>query len=569
MSELTGREGGRTRARRGALLTAIVLLWELAQPLTIPGKEPLEQNWSKEQRERFWFTPQGSQLIDYRWFLVLEQAGSTELFRSNGHLDALRFVTVPPNPYNPEGLPIGFVKNRTGERVGFTCAACHTSQIDYRDKSFVIDGGPALAHVDRFLEELVAAMDATLAQPGKFHRFATALGEGNGAALRERMEEEVAPLRQRVKSNRVPSSYPAGYPGFGRLDAYGQIFNQVAALDLGIPGNVAVPNAPASYPSLWLAPWADKVQWNGAGLNRLAAGTIVIGPLLRNIVEVVGVFGRLQFDPSPLPMGYRSAVDVIGLGELEGALCRLHAPEWPDAFGKPDANLAARGRTVYEATCKHCHGDVKDEQAHTSPLPPYEVVGTDATYIEQASYRSVDTGDLEGLPKRFTNPLVLFGARAPAYEVLRNAVTGVVLDNLALLVRASELGRCDAHTESKVPQIGDQTFMQELEEAFGKETMPYAYRARALNGVWATAPYLHNGSVPNLVQLLDPSKRDPVFYVGSREFDPVNVGFVSVPGPETTALDTTAPGNSNQGHLFSSHLTDAQRRALLEYLKTI
>ena len=73
-----------------------------------------------------------------------------------------------------------------------------------------------------------------------------------------------------------------------------------------------------------------------------------------------------------------------------------------------------------------------------------------------------------------------------------------------------------------------------------------AYKGRSLNGIWATAPYLHNGSVPTLWELLKrPKDRTPSFSVGAREFDPVNVGFVN---KGTDFGKTTDPGNSNGGH---------------------
>jgi hypothetical protein len=95
------------------------------------------------------------------------------------------------------------------------------------------------------------------------------------------------------------------------------------------------------------------------------------------------------------------------------------------------------------------------------------------------------------------------------------------------------------------------------------------YKARPLDGIWATAPYLHNGSVPTLWELLqEPDKRMKVFYVGRRDFDPKNVGFESATGPYK--FDTSLRGNSNSGHAAGTReLTEPQKRALLEYLKTL
>ena len=94
------------------------------------------------------------------------------------------------------------------------------------------------------------------------------------------------------------------------------------------------------------------------------------------------------------------------------------------------------------------------------------------------------------------------------------------------------------------------------------------YKARPLNGIWATAPYLHNGSVPTLAELLKPeSMRNPTFHVGSTEFDPVNVGFKD--DSTQPLFDTSKTGNSNKGHNYTDGLVDTDRDALLEYLKSL
>jgi hypothetical protein len=103
---------------------------------------------------------------------------------------------------------------------------------------------------------------------------------------------------------------------------------------------------------------------------------------------------------------------------------------------------------------------------------------------------------------------------------------------------------------------------------------PNAYESRVLHGIWATAPYLHNGSVPNLYELLlSPDKRSPSFMVGSRKYDPDKVGYVTTESPYkdgTLVVGSGAqPGNSNAGHDYSGDLNDDQRKALLEYLKQL
>jgi hypothetical protein len=101
-----------------------------------------------------------------------------------------------------------------------------------------------------------------------------------------------------------------------------------------------------------------------------------------------------------------------------------------------------------------------------------------------------------------------------------------------------------------------------------------AYESRMLRGIWATAPYLHNGSVPNLWELLMPAKqRQPSFMVGSRVFDPKNVGYVTDQSPFKNATFVTDPmnanGNGNGGHEYGTDLTPNERWAIIEYLKTL
>jgi hypothetical protein len=105
------------------------------------------------------------------------------------------------------------------------------------------------------------------------------------------------------------------------------------------------------------------------------------------------------------------------------------------------------------------------------------------------------------------------------------------------------------------------------------------YKARPLNGSWATPPYLHNGAVPNLYALLSPvAERPKTFYLGNREYDPVNVGYRTEEFPGGFKLDTSMRGNSNSGHEFNNVLgkgvigpllTPDERHALIEYLKSL
>ena len=108
------------------------------------------------------------------------------------------------------------------------------------------------------------------------------------------------------------------------------------------------------------------------------------------------------------------------------------------------------------------------------------------------------------------------------------------------------------------------------------------YIAPPLDGVWATAPYLHNGSVPSIAALLDSGTR-PTYWrrsFDSTDYDQATLGWAHqtlTAGKGATSdasvrkqiYDTTLPGHSNSGHTFGDALTSAQRRSLIEYLKTL
>ena len=113
----------------------------------------------------------------------------------------------------------------------------------------------------------------------------------------------------------------------------------------------------------------------------------------------------------------------------------------------------------------------------------------------------------------------------------------------------------------------------------GALVLPH-YSVRPLNGIWATAPYLHNGSVPNVYELLSPRvQRSKTFYMGSRQYDPRNLGYRTERLRGAFKFDTRATGNSNDGHRFEDgppgdgiiggELSDGERLAIIEFLKTL
>ena len=520
-------------------------------PRTFGNVVNLAQGWTEEQQERYWFTSQGSRILPMKWFLALEQASGSDLFRSDAHLDQLGFLLEKPSPKNPDGLPVGFAgdMDTSGEVwMGWTCAACHTNQIHYQETAMRVDGAPALIDVWSFLSELNAALQKTADDDEKFDRFAgKVLGTGHdprqAEVLRQDLRKRAAFLAGWLRGNQSP--YPYGY---GRIDAFGFIFNQALGTYLGLPGNMQPADAPVSFPFLWDAPYADQVQWNGSFANAEPAG-----PLPRNIGEVLGVFAHLSVDPSQGDHGYESSVNIENLGKIEESLTKLESPVWPSkVLPAIDPRRAEEGKEIYRAECASCHTLID----RTSPHREFKVtmtliseVKTDPAMARNYLLRCGRTGRLEGVKVHILAGSK-FGASAFAKDVLINQVLGIMLRQKG--------PTSDAMVEDFV-NVG-----------FPQHFALMSYKARPLNGIWATAPYLHNGSVPNLWELLLPEdQRSRSFQVGSRDYDPVHVGFQTQGSPGGFAFDTTLPGNSNAGHTFGTQLTDDQKWALIEYLKSL
>jgi hypothetical protein len=137
-----------------------------------------------------------------------------------------------------------------------------------------------------------------------------------------------------------------------------------------------------------------------------------------------------------------------------------------------------------------------------------------------------------------------------------------VLGRFAPLLGSSEAFNLAARANTTIRAAANVTevdFAQPVAVAF-------PYKARPLNGVWATAPYLHNGSIRTLDELLKPSKeREPKFHLGSLEFDPVGVGYKD---EGDFVFDTTLPGNSNAGHDYGV-FDEVERRQLIAYIKSL
>jgi hypothetical protein len=520
----------------------------------------LDQGWSVDTA-RWWYSlTQGTAFMPYEWFLALEQPVGTELFSSPGNMQRLGFLVEPPDQrYNPHGLPVGFAKVsldfdrqryacRKGDWVGFACASCHTGQVNYHGHQIRIEGGAAHHDIELFQRELGKALKATSDDSTKFARFARRLAESGATTSTDlsqefpcylnAIEEERAFLQQ-AQTTSAEQPTPSGY---GRLDAHERGVNLFLAAPLKEPKNYVPETAPVSFPALWDTPYFDWVLYNAA----------VRQPLARNVIEALGVQAPIHHETILRDrVVHNLHMDNIASGQR--SLQDLKSPVWPEGIlGLIDVAKANKGKELYDRLCANCH-QVLDRARHA----PRDAAGTQSEII----VRMID------LPKIGTDP-----RHAQTFEKRKVS-----------LVKIGEPGEIASHKAAElvtgkiVAQWIDESStnaMRAREINFGRPNVfraPLAYRARPLNGIWATAPYLHNGSVPSLYHLLLPvSQRSKIFYMGNWEFNPEMVGFESdSPFDGAHKYDTSIPGNSNAGHEYGTDLNHDDRRALIEYLKTL
>lgn len=218
------------------------------------------------------------------------------------------------------------------------------------------------------------------------------------------------------------------------------------------------------------------------------------------------------------------------MGEPDGAKIRSWESDFKDVLAylksiRPpqyplpvDQKLAGAGQQIFAKTCAQCHGTYGPAGQYPNKLIPLEVIGTDATRL-----------------------------------------TGLTREFRAYFKRTWFAGN-GAH--------GDES--------------PNGYVAPPLDGVWASAPYFHNGAVPTVYGVLTQEARPKYFrrMGGAKEYDARDMGLkietLNAPAPQDApgevrrrVVDTTLPGLGNQGHAFGFKLSEKEKRQVIEYLKTL
>jgi mono/diheme cytochrome c family protein len=528
-----------------------------------------QNGWSDAERAEYHHLAEGSELMPYGLLANIVSLKTGKPFLEN--MERFGFIPDAASAANPHGLPVGLTtvhsrdKSHTGlEMVGFNCAACHVGEVNYRGKGLRVDGAPSLVDLQSYQMEFRDSLDVTLHDPRKwgalvfamvrdldasdtppsvdassyasdpaaktagevaavptagtnFHSVSsqTADAADTSAALRGQTfvaswHRALALLKARLAYLKNGKLLLNGTePGPGRIDAFG------AARNLLFPKDAVPMQSPVSFPFIWDVP--DTTQQRSdtdAVWIHYDGNTNSI--LERNIGQALGM--GAVFDPRT----YESTLRIANLHRLEVLTHKLRAPKWPaDILGPIDETKAQAGEKIFNDKCRDCH-----QNRLYAPTD----VGTD--------------------PQR-ANSFGRFVGGVPFPAAFKP-----ILDSLKARAFSDDgISTADQATMDANPVIWRLTGQ---------------YLTRPLTGVWATSPYLHNGSVPTLWHLLHPTQRPAKFIVGNREYDPAKLGYSA--GGNGWTFDTSQPGNSNTGHAgdkYGTNLTEDQKDALLEYLKTI
>lgn len=577
------------------LALAVVLYYVLNPKL--PDYVPVDQvhyqdQWTTADRQVYYFTPQGTQVkgLRYDWFTALELPFSEQRFAEPAYLARFGFLVDPrqqATPQNPGNLPAGFARHKNAgsnaEFLDITCAACHTGELRFNGQALRIDGGAA-QHVlpssvptlrgGSFGQALVASLTATYYNPLKFRRFAhNVLGDQYDAQydqLRQDFKKSLDTFLKVAWNDTHRGLYPTE-EGPGRTDAFGRIANASFG-DAISPDNYRIANAPVDYPQLWDMWTFDWVQWNGSAQQ----------PMARNIGEALGVGATLDFfDSAGQPLKgearYPSSVRVRDLNLIEETLQRLKPPTWPEAlFGAVDKPLAARGRALFAENCAGCHVPsvtlVNGRPVQQLKMLPVDYIGTDPGTASNIANQRYDLSALQWDPAELAQLNVELHPTPTEPLDLRSLSVAKGLAYVTAFVEEHAY-RAAGITPAERPRLDGYGL------PIGVRKL-WAYKARPLAGVWATPPFLHNGSVPTLYQLLSPQyERSRTFYKGTFDYDPRHLGYRTEAFKNAFLFDTNITGNHNSGHEFRAGkrgngvigrgLEPEERWALLEYLKVL
>src|SRR3984885_329688 len=516
--------------------------------------------------------------------------------------------------------------------------AAMTAFTDLKPGTFQMDMGLSLAE--------------TMVNPLKFNRFANKVLGPNVNTFRAKWTlwrnlgsvlQELGPIA--ITGSSAHNLYRDLYPtqeGYGRTDALARISNVVFG-DHITHDNLHNGDGPVNYPYLWNIWKFNWVQYSAS----------VSQPMARNVGEALGVGARFQLKddygrPVPSADRYRTSISIDDLLQIESTIQKLKPPPWPqtdpetgnELLGTINQDSRNRGETLFNTHCAKCHAP------HVASRPFIQATAPDRRPDDPMwIIRTVDVNSIGTDPNAANNfndnkvDLTSIGItydemkrmlKTEMEEDMRRQQAILNPPNSAPNRQAVGQFKDDLTEAQETPPDSDASIAQSINSidlsqvnsgkalnlvgmmirdlyynerhmspearacfaGFGELDMPQivaAYKPRPLAGVWATPPFLHNGSVPTIYALLSPwEERPKKFFVGRLEYDAKYLGYVTEPAKGTSGgfwFDTKLSGNHNTGHQFRDSvdpkkpetqlgiigpgLTPQDRMDLIEYLKVL
>jgi hypothetical protein len=502
-----------------------------------------------------------------------------------------------PSPYRDTDPPVGITVSLDPEFVpmyGISCITCHSTTISNSShQAIIIDGSGSKFAIDRLIQEMVTSMALTMTNTIEFNKFYNRYKERAKLAEYPSSQEDFDlltdtntyyQLRSSLKNDnpdvldqlasfeeqlslelggeKVPTTLSYGvYPakndlntrtkmflylskrllwfateaqyaktderlaptGLGRGAPWGSSINKFAALyyDKSAEQWPSVPSSAVDTPFIWNYEDAKWVFYTGTTNSMVE----------RNFAQSIALL--TDFNSST----FETTASIKKMEHIQQFTRKFQPPKWPEnILGPIDQDKATQGKELFKIRCLACHYPKRETYTGPGSIEyNYIDVGTDDQYFKG------QTQDFYG--KEFIGDIL---------PVLMNQVKVTAAENEGIPNLGSyEIGRTPA---------------------IWRQPTKNAIAAKPLWGVWATAPYLHNGSVLNMRELLTkPQNRLMAFHVGSIEYDIDNLGFQNKQTAYSSLFEAQCVnclGNSNQGHNFSTDLTKEQQDQLLEFIKS-
>jgi hypothetical protein len=525
--------------------------------------------------------------------------------------------------------------------VGVNCAFCHSGAIQSQKGSYFIEGAPHMANIRGLFEDLALSTIAMLAQKDVLIQFLREMGVENpeieGKKIsnlflvefgRETGNKKLRKYLEKVDLNNVDfiteisskvtftkaqrgnrtrfyegkKAISMGLEkllrvtyGFKDTDDIGELKKRMEFLGtlmvgtapdtaettsgwdrtdaFGRIGNLVLRGQhPIDYTSPVSLPWIWGIKY--MAMLHYTANTNSV--LLRNIGQSLGL-GAIVLDDQT----HSSTVNVFNLDRIERLADKIQVPWWEKMFANDpsmpiNSEVIGRGKILFDSKCAKCHV-ATSRVGPTAELIDYNVLPL--SVIKTDPMAAINCAkDVDGVPFKDSILPMVEKLRDAYYTEMKTSDKDRASYAWADL-RGQEFFRDTLNGYTVADQRHDNSAYGVIEKGAG-------YKARDLSGVWATAPYLHNGSVPTIRDLLSPAgERPKVFNVRSTKYDPYNLGFENrrvdlrtgktppCGTDEESCYDTSIKGNSNQGHdgpEFGIYdLTNDDKTALIEYLKVL